>query len=221
MLKTLHVIVSAGALVVTSANAYAVTINEIGDAGQTIDTAQIVGGVQSGDNILGSLTQGDVDLYRFTIAAGVLTVNTFTGPQVSDPQLFLFDSAGDGIGENDDAFGGGFQSEISLNLGAGTYHLGISVFDNDPLNSSALEVFSGNGFFIDLNNNTIQAPNTTNALLDSWITGFSGTGNYNITFVAATAPELVVEPTTLMLFGLGLITLAYSRIRRPSSSTAK
>ena len=205
----------AAAVLMTATAARAITFTETGDAGNVPGAAQALGPVSSGDNILGSIgLAGDSDLYSIVIGAGILTFNTFAGPNLDDPQLFLFDGAGNGIAENDDAAGGtfGLQSEISLNLAAGTYFIGISRFNNDPVNGSGNEIFNtfnGN----DLNGNLLQVPDSPvgGTVLAGFQSGGGGTGSYNITFASANA---IPEPAALAAFGLGLAALGFTRRRR-------
>ena len=186
---------------------HAATFNEIGDAGQLTGTAQTVPAGTT--NILGSIgTDQDIDLYQFGWGGGILTVDTFSAPQLDDPQLFLFDGAGNGIGENDDA--SGVQSRITLNLGAGNYFVGISFYDNDPLNASANDIFQFPGF-VDLAGDFIQAPTGAGGpLLSSWVNRSSGSGTYNISFGGSTGPIGAVPlPAALPLFLSGLAGLGF------------
>jgi hypothetical protein len=155
----------------------------------------------------------DVDLFRYNWGGGVLTLNTFSPPNLVDPQLHLFDGTGVGIGENDDA--AGLQSEISLNLAAGAYLIGISSFNNDALDAVNGSVFGFTNTFDDLNGNFIQGPEPGAGLLAGWDNETSASpGSYVISFSSPTVT--VPEPSLTALLSLGLVVTAFAR-RRPSS----
>jgi hypothetical protein len=87
--------------------------------------------------------------------------------------LFLFDSTGVLLAENDDF--SGVQSQISTSLDAGNYYLAISSFNNDP--SGTPPIFEGNGgstgsYSIELTG--VQAPPASYSLGASPVS--SGTG---------------------------------------------
>jgi PEP-CTERM motif len=168
-----------------AAPAFADTITEVGDAGQTLATAQdITGGAF--DRITGSMDTGnDADLFKFIAVGGFFEATTNgESPQLSDPQLWLFDAGGLVVTGNDDFFG--LQSYISANLTAGaTYYIGITQWNNDPA-GSPLSGWTNNSFY--------------------------GTGDYSIS-LSTTAP--VPEPLTLGLFGVGAgAVFARRRMRR-------
>ncbi len=116
---------------------------EVGDAGQLPGTAQPVNSPTDGTTfnaISGNLdNDNDVDLYQLFLTEGQpFTASTVDGTEV-DTQLFLFDGSGLGLSSNDDS-ADTFQSTVPLNepftpAASGTYYLGISSFDNDPLSS--------------------------------------------------------------------------------------
>ncbi len=211
------------ALLALAGNANAIMMMETGDAGQTLGTAQTLGAGTT--SILGTLAppgqaSTDVDLYRFGWGGGVLSVNSFGPPNVGDPQLFLFDAAGNGVAENDDSAAGGLQSEITLNLAAGVYHLAISLFNNDPIDAGGNELFDFPTSFLDLNGNTIQGPTGAGPLFD-WVDTAASTrfgGQYLIAFddgrtsLVPTRPGGdVAEPGILALMAAGMIGFAARR----------
>lgn len=100
--------------------ALAVPHFEVGDAGNTLATAQYVAGGTT--SISGQLDS--VDIYRFSWAGGGFSAQTFTG---FDPMLFVFDLAGNTLAFNDD-FGFSLQSYVSPVLAAGDYLLAINYF---------------------------------------------------------------------------------------------
>jgi hypothetical protein len=125
----------------SAGQATAVTINEAGDAGETLLTAQrIVGPVTA---ITGNLTtvQGvdDIDLYRFSIsdtAAFSVTVTSALSVD-NDGQLFLFDSSGALAAENDDfdslSLVPGFAAGVLSGFAPGDYYLGYNLYDAVPI----------------------------------------------------------------------------------------
>lgn len=131
---------------------------EMGDAGQSLETAQIVNSPTSAvifDAISGSLNpETDVDLYQIFLLEGQpFTASTVRGTSINT-QLFLFDGDGLGLFANNDSVG--FQSTVPLYQPfipnrSGTYYLAISSYDNDP-RSSRGEIF-----------NAVETPNPPGA----------------------------------------------------------
>lgn len=103
------------------------SVTEVGDAGQTLATAQPTGAGGPVTDIRTTLaTFGDVDLFRIRIAdTAAFAAATHS---TTDPMLHLFDAAGVRVGFNDDA-DGGRQARLGGFAGpAGTYYLGVSRF---------------------------------------------------------------------------------------------
>ena len=119
------------------------SIDPIDNAGETIETAQIVssGSGVALESIFGTISEpGDVDTYQiFLTGDGTFSATTVDGTDV-DTQLFLFDDAGIGVYGNDDAAacGGCFQSELPAGdtltpTLPGIYYLAISQFSVEPV----------------------------------------------------------------------------------------
>lgn len=125
-----------------SAGVAAQTFNEVGDAGQTLATAQVVpGGVTV---IQGNLqTPGDVDLYRFSLStAGRVTIRgwsgTYAGSDCSiDSNLILFNSAGEPLwGDDDGDPENCVGSQIELNLPVGYFLIAYGGNDIEALDAN-------------------------------------------------------------------------------------
>ncbi len=223
------VAVSVFAVGLASGHAQAVTFSQVGDTGQTLETAQVIpGGSQPLDAITGTLSSPNViNLFRLVLTGGqtfsATTINANTLIELPidqqlgspttllpDPQLFLFDVAGRGVYGNDDSFG---TAQASLTSGGfsptapGTYFLAIASSGYNP-------VSVGGSIFGDADASGILAPTGSGAA--SPLTGFVGDGtaggDYQISFTGVTAGNAagVPEPSeTAGLVAAGLLGIGY------------
>ena len=195
---------------------------EVGDAGETLATAQMLpGGI---DMIQGNI-DGDADLFGFAFAGGFFGVTTDSLITTFDTQLFLFDGTGAGILSNDDDSGLRSRIITSSPLAPGNYFLGISSWNKEPLDASSALIFTD---FISGQNGPVPGSGP----LASWNgSGSSSIGQYEILFEdtvtadpnpnGGPGPAPVPEPATMLLLGTGLVDLLDqdSRKRRCSYST--
>ena len=200
--------------------AQAVTFAEISDAGDKLNTAQVIpSGTFLLDSISGTLFENDADLFQIfltgeqTFSATTRNAQTEQIPidellgipteLVADPQLFLFDSAGRGMYANDDSFGSLQPTLSSLGFSpseAGIYYLAISSSGYNP-------VSNGTRIFPDALSGEVL-PNNSNFV----VTDFVGTSNTNGRYeIALSGAKAVPEPTSI----LGILSLgAWGAVRR-------
>lgn len=195
-----------------TSNVNAGLINEIGDAGYLIETAQDVAGGTTQISGTGGWSAGyDVDVFHFQWGGGGLTIDT-AGSNF-DTILYLFDSAGLGVAGNDDI--AGTQALLTLaGLATGDYYAAISNCCIQPLSAGGKIfplVFAGG-------QEHPIGPGGGQPLNGWSSTAWAGaTSSYLINFSFATGQlETVPEPATLALFGLGLAGLGFSRRRKAS-----
>ncbi len=161
---------------------------EVGEAGDTLGTAQVVAG--PGNALVpfisgSSAATGDADLYKINICNEAAFLATTANAQTtSDTQLFLFNSTGFGIAMDDDDVGvsNTLQSRITSQFvtANGDYYLGIAFYNTDPQDAAAALIWNNQ------NNGAAfgpewapNGPGAANALA-SWNGGASGTGTYRI-----------------------------------------
>ncbi len=190
-------VLAIAALVAVAGSANAQVYNEVGDATDTPPGQSVTNGTTS---ILGFTDGVDSDVYGFSWGGGILTIDTFG--TAYDTQLHLFDIAGNGIGENDDSVNGaGLDSQISLDLGAGIYLIGITEFNNDAQDVGGNDIFGFTNTYTDLLGNLIQGLEGGGALAQWDGAIFGGGGDYVINF--SSAVNAVPAPGALALLGLG------------------
>lgn len=184
--------------------AQAATFFESGDAGQLLNTGQVVG---SGfDKIAGNLSNTfDVDLYKIELPDGLFSATTVGGSNF-DTQLFLFNSSGLGIVFNDDVIGFKAPSTIQATLSAGAYYLGISGWNIAPVSSSGL-IFPLNDSVSNNVYNALNGPTGPGGSqpLNGWVPSVTDQngGDYQIT-LSTSVPEPSSLAGWILASGLGL-----------------
>ena len=192
-------LITVAALAALAGTAYGQVFNEIGDATDTPPGQSVTNGTMT---IVGNDGGNEADVYGFSWGGGSLTMDTFGS--TFDTQLHLFDIAGNGIGENDDSSNGGsgLESQISLNLAAGSYLIGITSFNNDAQDAAGLDIFGFTNTFNDDAGNFIQGPESNgHGVLAQWDAQGFGSGDYVIHF--SSPVNAVPAPGAMALLGLG------------------
>jgi hypothetical protein len=181
-----------------SSPAQAASFTQIGDTGQTLDTAQTIPpGNDSLDVISGRISANNlVGLFKLFLTGGQTFSATTVSPKtlidlpadlllgiptdiLADPQLFLFDATGKGVYGNDDSFGsiqatlpsGGFAPATS-----GFYFLAIASAGLTPISQSG-NIFNPadpSGLFAPANGQPLSSfvgQGTTIGTYDIFLTG--------------------------------------------------
>jgi len=150
---------------------------ENGDAGQLLGNAQSFTG-QVVTSISG-ITDGtnDVDLYQITLDGSQPFSASTAG--IVDTQLFLFNSAGQGVYADDQS---GTDNQAALpanNLAPGNYYLAVSAWNNDP-QSAGGNIFAPGDLVVEPTGPGGAFP------LTGWnSSGFGSSGSYTINLTGA------------------------------------
>ena len=210
-------LLAAASLLSVQNVSHAAIFAEMGDAGQTLATAENAGNVTGFIGTIGAAQ--DADLYVFTIAAAgsyrfsdVNTTVDATAGGALDTAIFLFNSTGTPLVTNDDASGTSINSSFTVTLAAGTYYFGISLSGNEPVNSSGQLLFAGYPA-----GDTTATRGPTSGLNPTTESTFNGqsyssdVGTYSVSITNA-----VPEPSTYALLALGgaAVALGSRRLRR-------
>ena len=210
-------LVAAAALSLFSGVARAdVVFAEMGDAGQTVATAQDTINLEPLNAITGSLSDAfDVDLFRIRInnpaSFFAATTNLETGDL--DTQLFLLSSTGLGIMLNDDR-SSSFASQLDSFIGAGGFFLlGISSGGMEPLDANGQFLFADPGS----DTTQLRGRNPSSLTLSSFDSSAvflaDQSGAYRIDLRGASVA--VPEPATALLVALaGFAAFGTSRRRQ-------
>lgn len=208
-------------------SAQAFTFTEIGDAGERLNTAQVVtNGSSPLEAISGTLSGFDdaADLFQIFLTGGQSFSATTVGRTNFDTRLFLFNANGAGIYFNDDASSGTLQSTLPVNslftpTQSGVYYLGVSLFDYNPVNAAGERIFPGVADFpIDVPAENIftgvfgaTGPGG-NAPLDRFDGAIlDGGGSYTVAVTGATA---VPEPSSMLALLIAGASGAAMRLRK-------
>lgn len=206
-------LLSLAALALISTPVFAVPWIEVGDAGETLATAQttsspatsISGSLYANPNGPGQLDY--VDIYRIYVGAPTyLTISTGTGAAadaINDPVLYLFGQDGRGVVMNDDDGVNGSQSSIApLNATylPGFYYVAIAFAGLEPLNLAGLSLFDAFGSFGVISSDPLA----------SW-TGSPLTTNFDIPGAYTLSLNNVPVPSGLLLLVPGLLGLGAIR----------
>ncbi|MDQ6859659.1 MAG: DVUA0089 family protein [Verrucomicrobiota bacterium] len=200
---------------------------EIGDAGQTLGTAQSTGipgtTLSAITGTISSATDADLFFIRIT-SFTTFSATTVNATTMIDTALFLFDITGAPIYTNDDASGISLQSRLpggssfTLSLAPGVYILGISLSGNEPINLNSQLLFAG---YPSGDSTAVRGPSTGNNPMTlsnfSGQTSFPETGVYRIDLTSTQAA--VPEPSTIALVACGAVALTVA-IRRRTSAAA-
>jgi hypothetical protein len=116
---------------------------ETGDAGNLPGTAAVISGSGPLPGITGSLGADDSDMYRFSICNEATFSASTEGLATFDTQLFIFNTAGNGVVMDDDTPLNA-QSLITSQFvtANGEYFIAISQYNKDPLDAGGLLIWN-------------------------------------------------------------------------------
>lgn len=218
--------ISALVAAISSVHAQAATFTEMGDAGETLSTAEVIRGSQPLDSISGALPgnadqgtfPGSADLFKLSLTGGGTFSATTVGGASFDTQLFLFNSKGIGIYGNDNASLTLENNQSTLPKGdfsptkSGLYYLAISGFNYDPVSDQG-EIFPNPGLPFS------QVFGPTGPGGGSPLSGFAGPGFSGGSYtIALTGAKAVPEPSSVMGTALGALSVVWILKRKRNRS---
>ena len=178
---------------------------ETGDAGNTIQTAQVTAGVGFLTQISGSLpTRADQDVFKIRISNPAAF--SASVPETFNSLLSLYNSQGFGItlGDNiigQNGLGAALSNTFVASLQPGDYYIAISASNMRPAD------FDGNRIWNTSPDNVERAPDGPGALnpFATWVGTVSNTavGSYTINLTGVEFANQVPTPGAIALLGLG------------------
>ena len=168
------------------------------NAGQLPATAEVPLGVGALTQIDGNLDTGnDVDMYKIRVADASTFTCSSVGGATWDTQMWMFDTAGNGISFKDDD--GPLQSTLTGQFLSGpqTVLIAISRYDNDAIDSNGDQIWNDTPFNLE---RQPDGPGAANPV-DDWNNGAFGTaGSYSLFLTGA---EYVDAGLQQMNFSIG------------------
>ncbi|NGZ07539.1 MAG: hypothetical protein G8237_14425, partial [Magnetococcales bacterium] len=161
----------------TSAKSFTVTVNNVSDSADTISAnSSTTGRVSVNGSIVGTVdTDGDRDWFAVTLQAGSTYRIDLMGQAgghgtLRDPFLYIYNSASDLIGSDDDSGPGNLNSRYTLTpSSSGTYYLAAAAYDNNAnyTGTYTLQVTctSGDPLVLDLDQDGILLTSPENGVL--------------------------------------------------------
>lgn len=216
---TLMAVMSVLFTVLSSSQAQAFTFTESGDAGELLNTAQVITSDISSERMplesISGTISGDADLFQIFLTDSQTFSATTVGGASFDTQLFLFDSEGMGIYGNDNATPKLNQSTLPTGgfspTASGIYYLAISGFDYDPVSATG-KIFAD---FPEVSFDQVVGSTGPGGKLP--LSSFDGArldsgGSYTIALTGAeTVPQAVPESSSMLatlalgVWGLGAV----------------
>jgi hypothetical protein len=220
--------------VIFSSQAQAATFTEMGDAGETLSTAQVIPSKETMLQSISGTLSGDADLFKIFLNGDPFSATTVGGADFPT-QLSLFDSEGMGVYFNERTSSSVEQSTLPANnpftpTQSGIYYLAISVLDLDPINEAGDDIFPDLAdFSVDVPLDTILTgvfePTAAGAM--SPLSGFDGAildegGSYTIALTGVTGvprdekdiPEPASALGLLAIGALGLVSLQKNKSKK-------